>query len=415
MRLLIICQNYWPEPFNVDDICEGLVSAGHSVTVLTGLPNYPDGVVPEKYRHGGNREQRRNGVRVLRVPIVARGADLRSLNKLRRVANYLSFALSGSLKAMRLDEEYDAVLVLQFSPILMSIPGLVVGRTQNVPVLLYIFDLWPEDMMTGGIVRGSLPYRAMKAISKAIYGKADKIAVTSPDFEKYLHEDLGLLGVRTIWLPQYAESQFEELSEASSADCRPGPLQFVFAGNVGVSQSVDVIVRAASLLVGRIDALVHIVGSGSQLNDCKALAERLKVGNVVFHGRRPLDEMREFYQRADAMLLTLAESDGGSKVPLYTIPRKLQSYLASGKPIIVSAPGAASRIVRDADCGLCCTPGSPEELAGAMIRFASLQPSEKQKMGRNARTHYAERFSRAQFFKQLNKELRVLKGTEHVA
>lgn len=415
MRLLVVCQNYWPEPFNVDEICEELVSLGHSVTVLTGLPNYPDGVVPEEYRHGRNRDQLRNGVRVLRVPIVARGADLRSLNKLRRVANYFSFALSGSLKAMRLSEAYDAVLVLQFSPILMSIPGLLVGRMRKTPVLLYVFDLWPEDMMTGGIGRGSLAYRMMRAVSRAVYGKADEIAVTSPDFGKYLREDLGLTEARTVWLPQFAERQFEELVEKDYSEGGSEPLQFVFAGNVGANQSVDTVVRAAALLREKVDALVHIVGSGSQFDGCMALAKSLGAENVVFHGRRPLDEMREFYLRADAMLLTLAKPKDGSKVPLYTIPRKLQSYLAAGKPVIVSAPGIASRLVRDAECGLCCAPGSYEGLADAMARFASLEPSERRAMGRNARSFYSEHFSKAQFLERIERELRVLKGRTHVS
>lgn len=398
-NVLVVCQHYKPEPFNVSETCEELVRQGYKVTVLTALPNYPEGFVREDYRHGAHRDEMVCGVRVVRVPIIARGADLKGFNKLKRIANYVSFPLSAWLTRASLDERYDCVICVQFSPILMALPALRIARKQCVPCLLWSFDLWPEDMLTGGLSRNGMPYRIMRRVSRRIYTKADMVAVTSPGFSKYFDDQLGLPDLKTVWLPQFAEQIFENVADVTVNNGEK--VVFTFAGNVGGNQSVGTIVRAAALLN---DEHIHvrIVGSGSRLEACKKLAKELGASNVEFTGRMPIEAMPGIYASSDAMLLTLSKPvKGGSLVPVYTIPRKFQSYLAAGKPVLCAVDGTVGEIVADVGCGIRCDADNPDALATAMRRFAELDRGERAAMAERAKRLYAERFSRQKFFSRL--------------
>lgn len=397
--ILVVCQHYKPEPFNVSETCEGLVRRGYDVTVLTALPNCPEGVVPEEYRHGKHRDDFVDGVRVVRVPIVARGSDLKGFNKLRRIANYFSFPFSAWVTQAAMDRNYDCVLCVQFSPVLMALPALRIARKMRAPCLIWSFDLWPEDMLTGGMRRNGLPYKIMHRVSRGIYGRADMLAVTSPGFTTYFKEQLRLPDLKTAWLPQFAEEAFENVEDA--APDVAGETVFTFAGNVGGNQGVETIIRAAAL-AANFPVHVRIVGSGSHLDACKALATELGAENVEFTGRMPIDAMPDVYASSDAMLLTLSKpANGGSLVPVYTIPRKFQSYLAAGRPVLCAVDGTVGEIIAESGCGVASPAEDPRALADAMCQFTRLDAGERAAMAERARRLYAERFSRKRFFARL--------------
>ncbi|MBC2889924.1 glycosyltransferase family 4 protein [Gordonibacter massiliensis (ex Traore et al. 2017)] len=406
MRLLVVSQHYWPEPFNVTDVCETLVARGHEVTVLTGLPNYPEGRVPEGYRGGRNRRQSRNGVEIVRSSLVERRSGAA-----RRVANYLSFARRASRLAKRLPVGFDAVLVNQTSPVLMALPAYAYRRAHGAKVLLYCVDIWPECLLAGGFSKGSLAYRAMLGVSRRIYAAADAVCVTSPGFRDYFEDVLGLDSSGMAVLPQYAEDIFSPDAAAAVDDGAPklkeGRCNLVFAGNVGAAQSVETIVRAAARLKDDGRIAFHVFGDGTSLAGCEEEARRLGAGNVAFHGRLPLEAMPGVYAQADGMLLTFAR-DPENITLRCTIPRKLQSYAAAGKPIIAAADGIAARIVEESGCGLRCAAGDDEALAGLCAEFAGMPG--KDEMGRRARSLYEERYTKDRFMDTLEKELEKLRA-----
>ncbi len=283
----------------------------------------------------------------------------------------------------------------------MALPSIYIARKQQIPCLIWSFDLWPEDMLTGGMRRGGIPYRVMRTVSRRIYGAADMVAVTSPGFPRYFEKELGLSGLRTAWLPQFAEGMFESDASADAGRDVGGETVLTFAGNVGGNQSVETIVEAAALLAGK-GVRVRIVGSGSRLEACERLARELGADNVEFLGRLPLEAMPELYASSDAMLLTLAKPDGDSLVPVYTIPRKFQSYIASGKPIVCAADGAVAEIVSQERCGIACRAEDPEALAEAMLAFSRSGPRRRAEMGESAERLYRRRFSRERFFEDLD-------------
>lgn len=401
MRILVVSQHYWPEPFNVVDICESLVKRGHEITVLTGLPNYPEGCVPEEYRSGRNRHQSRNGVEIVRSSLVARGSGA-----VRRVANYFSFAHRASRMAKTLPAGFDAVLVYQTSPVLMALPAYAYRRARGAKVLLYCVDIWPECLLAGGFSKDSAAYRAMLAVSRRIYAAADAVCVTSPGFRDYFEDVLGLDASGAAALPQYAEDIFlSDRGEGVGSEAprlEEGKCNLVFAGNVGAAQSVETIVRAAARLKNDGRLAFHVFGDGSSLAACEEEARRLGAGNVSFHGRLPLDAMPGVYAQAEGMLLTFAK-DPENLTLRYTIPRKLQSYAAAGKPIIAAADGIAADIVERAGCGLRCGAEDDEALARLCAEFAD--SPDKEEMGCRARSLYEERYTKERFMRTLEKEL----------
>ncbi len=395
MKILVVCQYYKPEPFRISDICEELAHRGHEVTVLTGVPNYPMGHIYDGYKHGEKRHEILNCVDVRRCFTIGRrhGAIWRFLN-------YYSFAMSSKHAVNILDNDYDVVFVNQLSPVMMAEAGIKYAKKHGVPLVMYCLDLWPESLCTGGIKKGSFIYDIFHKVSGRLYRACDRILMTSQGFEKYLSEEFGIEKDKLFYLPQYAEGIFDnEVAEKTEID---GNINLLFAGNVGAAQRVDLIVRAAAIIEKKgIPVRWQIVGDGSELKACKELTNELGLKSVTFHGRHPVEEMPTFYAKADAMLLTLDDDE----IISYTLPGKIQSYMAAGKPVIASANGETPRIIKDADCGICANAGSAEALVEAAEKFASLTKGEMLEMGRKSYDYYNKNFKREIFMNKLETEL----------
>ncbi len=367
----------------------------HEVTVLTGVPNYPMGYIYDGYRKGEKRRETLDGVDVRRCFTIGRrhGAIWRFLN-------YYSFVISSKHAVNSLDNDYDIVLVNQLSPVMMAEAGVKYAKTHKVPLVMYCLDLWPESLCTGGIKKGSFIYNLFHKVSGRLYRACDRILMTSQGFEKYLSGEFGIEKSKLSYLPQYAEGIFDSLPDSGSgADSN---INLLFAGNVGAAQRVDLIVRAAAITEKKgLSSCWHIVGDGSELEACKELAGELGLKSVVFHGRHPVEEMPKFYSMADAMLLTLDDDE----IISYTLPGKIQSYMAAGKPVIASANGETPRIINDAECGICATAGSAEALAEAAEQFASLTAEKRLDMGKKSHDYYNKNFKREIFMDKLETEL----------
>ena len=391
MKILCVCQYYAPEPFRIPDICRGLTERGHSVTVVTGTPNYPEGEIYPGYGKGRHQDEIIDGVRVHRCPLIPRkkGAFYRFLN-------YYSFVFSAGRYLKGLKEEFDVVFINQLSPVMMAQPALQWAKRNRKKSVLYCLDLWPASLLAGGIRESSPIHRVFLGISRRIYRKADTIAVSSHGFLSYFQDVLGIDASQIRYLPQYAEALFDDLSRT------PGKKEgadFVFAGNVGTMQSVETIVEAARLLQENPDIRIHVVGSGIALDHCRQLAQGLS--NITFYGRHPLEEMPGFYAMADAMLVTMA------KDPVMDInfPGKVQSYMAAGKAILGAVDGETARMIHEADCGICVPAGDANALAKAM-ETAAADLSAWEQYGVNAKKYYLENFRREGFLDSLEQLLR---------
>lgn len=401
MKILVVCQHYWPEPYYLSDVCEELVRRGHEVHVVTDVPNYPMGEIYPDYRRGQNREQERNGVKITRTFTIGRrhGAIFRLLN-------YYSYSLSSTLYVKRLPGDYDVVFTNQSSPIMMTRAASAYSRKWHKKCVMYCMDLWPASLTAGGLRPSSPIYRFFGWVSRRLYRRADLILITSKLFRDYLEQEHGIEAEKIEYLPQYASGIFDVLPMAAEKETT----DIVFAGNIGAAQSLDTLLRAAKLLENEADGgkplVWHIVGDGSELENLKRLATELKLGNVVFHGRKPAEEMPRYYAMADAMAVLLTADENISR----TLPGKVQTYMAAGKPIVAAANGETPRVLAEAACGYCAPAEDSEGFAEAVRAF--LRESRRDQLGRNARFFYEENFEKSIFMDKLEKELVNYAGSD---
>ena len=391
MKILVVCQYYYPEPFRITDICEELVKRGHRITVLTGLPNYPEGIILKEYKKKEHRDEIRNGVRVIRCNEHGRGKGPVNL-----LWNYYSFAISGKRMVKKLDKDFDLVLINQLSPILMALPGIKYAKKYGKRTILYCYDLWPASLTAGGIKRGSFLYKHFDKISKRIYNQVDHICVTSRSFIESLEIEHKVDKNKISYLPQYCEDLFGNVKDEPHEG-----FNFVFAGNIGKMQSVETIIKAANIIKEKKDIRIHIVGDGRDFENCQKLAASLQTDNIIFHGRKPVEEMPSFYSLADAMIVTLAKDNLVSK----TLPGKVQSYMAAGKPIIAAIDGETNSIVNDSKCGYACDSEDYKEWAKSMVRFT--KEINVDKMKKNSIQFFENNFSKKIFFNRLESLLSI--------
>lgn len=392
MKILVISQHYWPESFPSTDLCEGLAARGHQVTVITDVPNYPMGYIFPEYKKGKNRRQERNGVTILRSFTVGRRSGT-----LFRLLNYYSFSLSSTRLARKLKEEFDVVLAIQSSPIMMVKAGLAYAKKHKKKCLFYTMDLWPASLAAGGVGEGSPIYKYFGSVSKKLYRRADRILITSTMFRPYLQQQFGISDDVIGYLPQYAAAQFDQMPAAPEKDT----VDLMFAGNVGAAQSLHTVLEAAEQLKDISNLRWHIVGDGSELDNLKATAAEKSLTNVIFHGRKPPEQMPEYYAMADAMLVTLTQDPFIGM----TLPAKVQSYMAAGKPILAAANGEIPQVLAKAGCGFCAPAEDSTALAAAVEQF--LACPDKTALGQKAKAYYEANFTRNRFMETLETQLTI--------
>lgn len=385
MKILVVCQYYYPEPFRISDICEELLQRGHSVTVVTGVPNYPEGEVYKGYEKGNRRKEIINGVKVYRCYTIPR-----KTGAVYRLLNYNSFSYSSSRFIDEFPGDFDVVFINQLSPIMMAKAGIKYAKKHKKPCVLYCLDLWPKSLAVGGINENSLIYKYYHRVSARIYHAVDEILITSRSFLDYFVKEFGIDKNMITYLPQYAEEIFSGIPYKEPRDI----CDLVFAGVIGTAQSVITIVKAAEILKDD-PVRFHVFGSGVELENLRKYADDHKLDNIIFYGRKPLEEMPEYYSMADAMLLTLQ----ADPVLSMTLPGKLQSYMSSGKPVIAAIDGEAQKVIEEAKCGYCSSAEDAEALAENICRFVI--DKDRQRLTQNAITYYKQHFDKESFFDSL--------------
>ena len=393
MKILVVSQIYWPEPFPTTDMCEGLRQLGHQVDVITDVPNYPMGYIYPEYKGGKRRREERNGVNIIRTFTIGRRN-----NTLFRILNYYSFAISSTVYSWFLKKDYDVVLAMQASPIMMVNAALSYAKRTKKKCLFYTMDLWPASLSAGGISESSPIYKLFGRVSNHLYRKADRILITSTMFRQYLKDNFGIADDTIGYLPQYAFTGFDRMPPGPQKDT----VDLMFAGNVGAAQSLTTILEAAEILKEIPNLRWHIVGDGSELSHLQKIVKEKGLSSVIFHGRKPPEQMPEYYAMADAMLVTLTADPFVG----LTLPNKVQSYMAAGKPILAAANGEIPTVLSEAQCGFCAEAENGAALAENVRKF--LNTPDRHRLGQNARAYYETHFTRQKFMNTLEQELKAL-------
>lgn len=395
MKILFICQYFYPEVFRGNDIAFHWAEEGHDVHVVCGVPNYPDGVFHKGYGWFKRRHEIVNGVRVTRLPIIPRGN-----NKMMLMLNYFSylFVAWGYILFHAMFHKYDRVFVQQLSPVMMSAPGVLYKKLRHVPLYTWVLDLWPESLTAAGGIKNKCILAFFKHYVKSQYKYSDKILTSSSSFEKSILE-YGDYKDKIVYYPQWSDGNIGEIVKPENAPVIPDGFKLMFAGAVGEAHGFECTMQAAKLTKEHKEIKWIIVGDGRKLDWVKSYVKESGLEETVYTlGRFPSETMPWFFAQADVMLVTLSDD------PLFALyaPAKISSYMAAAKPIISVLNGEGAEVINDADCGWSLPAGDAEGFANLAIELSQKDKAELQIKGENAAKYYNEHFVKEKCLNKLD-------------
>jgi glycosyltransferase involved in cell wall biosynthesis len=397
-HILVIAQYFYPEQFRINDICTEWVNRGYKVTVITGIPNYPQGKYYDGYGLLKKRKEIYNGIEIIRIPIIPRGS-----NSIMLALNYLSFVISGYFWKIFSKIKADYVFIFEVSPMTQALPGVWFAKKRNIPCYLYVQDLWPENVE---IITGISNKYIIGSIGKMvdyIYARSTKIFTTSKSFVRAI-EERNVPREKIEYWPQYAEDFYKPLDKKELAEIpNDEAFNIIFAGNIGTAQGLEILPKTAALIKERQpDAKIrfNIVGDGRFKETLIDMVDANNVNEMFnFIPKQPSERIPEFTAACDAAFLSLTDN----LLFAMTIPAKLQSYMACGIPVIASAKGETSSVIRDSRAGLCSPPGNEQELARIIMELSSKPSEELNKLGNNARKYYDQYFNKNMLLDKIDK------------
>lgn len=398
LNILVVTQYFWPENMRINDLVRDFTEKGHNVTVLTGVPNYPEGKVYEAHKAAPEQFTEYHGARIVRVPMTPRGK-----NSIQLSLNYLSFFTSAStLGAYALrGRSFDAIFVYAVSPIMAAIPALVIGHLKKTPVFIWVLDLWPETLRAVGVLKKPVLLSLVGRMVSRIYNRADYLLLQSSGFfenvRRYCTRPID--PQRLIYFPSWAEDDFSASSShpVSILPRDDSVFTVVFAGNLGEAQDFPAVLDAAEQLRGKVAVRWAIVGDGRMSKWLGHQVSARGLDNVLLLGRHPLQAMPALFAHADALLVSLKTNDVFEK----TIPGKVQAYLASGRPLLGMINGEAARVINESGAGFTCVSGDAEGLASITRSMALTAPSQRKSMGERGREYYLQHFSKNNLLSRL--------------
>ena len=391
MKILVVCQFYYPENFVITRIAEKLVEYGHDVTVLTGKPNYGYGYILPGYQNIDSEVI--NGVKVERVNIKPRKFTRKSI-----IDNYLSFWKNSKKWVRKCKTKFDVVYSMSLSPVTILSAGNLYKKKFDVPHVVHCVDLWPESVLvTNAVKKNSLTYKILYAWSKKLYSKADKVLIGSPTFERYFRDVLKIKDVELEFVPQP--------SMVENSNLEPFPFDkkyfnILYCGNLGIIQHIPFIVEAMHQLKGS-NIRFNIIGMGpmSQYLDDKIKEYRLQ-DNLVNYGPMPASQAAAYFKGADALYVPLKNEGYVGK----TIPNKLVMSMAFAKPIIAMLEGDGKNILVQSD-GAVFSDQSYISLARAIKTTANLSKKELNRLGQNNLEYYKSHLTIDKVAHQIEAEL----------
>lgn len=388
-HILVIAQYFYPEQFRINDICIEWAKKGYKITVITGIPNYPEGKYYEGYNLFRKRKEIYKEIEIIRIPLIPRGKTSFML-----ILNYLSFVISGFFWSFFTSIQADYVYIFEVSPMTQALPGVWYARKKNIPCYLYVTDLWPENVE---IVAGVKNKRIINFIGNMvdyIYSKCERIFTSSESFIEAVAKR-GITRDKIEFWPQYAEDYYKPiLKEEVCISKIPSDDKFniIFAGNIGYAQGLDILPEVARILKDNaIKVRFNIIGDGRYK---KILISEVKRKDVLdlfnFVDKQSPKKIPEFMAVCDAALISLSKS----KVFSITLPAKTQSCLACGIPIIVSADGEVQNVIDRAKAGVCSDAGDVVGLANNIMELINLPFEDKKRMRKNAIKYSNENFNK---------------------
>ena len=390
MKILVFSEVFWPEDFIINDLAAEWVQMGHEVDVVSQYPSYPSSYTYDGYENRGYRDEEWQGVTIHRFPFVEGYRD----SKVKKVLNYGSFVSGGRRLVNKMEKEYDCTFVAQTGPLTVALPALHMRQKYGIPVNIWTCDIWPDAVWGYGVPQNAISRKALNHFIERVYSNCDRIFVSSKLFSQ-------TIGRYTDQNCIYAPNWLRPVKNVRSTLRLPlDKINFTFAGNVSRYQNLINVIKGFTK--ARIaDAQLNIVGDGSYLSEVKMAATSLNAHNVVFHGRRPYNEIYDILTQSDILVLPLMANSGIEK----TEPYKIQSYLCAGKPILGVLNGAGREIIESERLGICTSPVDVEDIASGFCRMTDVVKGDNSEISKRSQRLLQGRFNKIDIIKRITENL----------
>lgn len=388
------CQFFWPEisapSRRLLDLGREWSVLGHDVSVVTGMPNHPNGVVPPEYRGRLAVREKKDGLKILRSWVYASPNDA----GVRKLLGHLSFAASSLLlSGPRLKKP--SVIIASSPTFFAAFSAWLVARLKGAAFVFEVRDLWPEIFVELGVLKPGATVRALHALADFLYARADAVVVVTESFKSHIAAR-GVPEAKIIVIPNGADVDYfgENVRDAAASRRQglglEGYFVVAYIGAQGVSHGLKSILDVANICRDEADVRFLFVGGGSQAAELERYCAELNLPNVLMLPQQPSETVREFYALADACLVPLRD------VPLFEtfVPSKMFEIMAAGRPIIGSVSGEARRILEASGCALLTDPEAPDAIASALRTLRSEPRSKLDLLGRRGQQYVREHYSR---------------------
>lgn len=386
MHCLLLTNHFYPESFRCNDVAFELAKRGYKVTVLTAIPDYPQGKFHEGYSLFKRRKEVVNGVQVVRVPIIPRGNG----KTVRMVLNYVSGLFFFMIYAFwyALFHKFDCIFVHDTSPAFICLPAVLIKKIQKIPLDLWILDMWPQSLVAGGI-QSSFVYKRIDCMMDFVYRNSTIIHISSLGFRKLLRKR-GVPDNKIAYLPNWSDDAITK-GEEFMLPALPDGFIIMFAGNIGEAQNMENVLKVALLLKEHTDIHWVFLGDGRKKCWVETFVEEHDLGATVhLLGRFPIQAMSSFFKKADVMLVSLTDN----LVFNLTLPAKVQAYMSCAKPIMAMLNGEGQDIVEKSNCGWYVNADEPEKAAEMLLRVSRLSKDQLERVGKNGYEYYLKNFQK---------------------
>jgi colanic acid biosynthesis glycosyl transferase WcaI len=420
MKILYVSQYFPPEmgapAARAVELSRHWAAAGHEVTVLTGFPNHPTGVVPPEYRDKFRRlvaREQTDGINVVRTWLL----PFPNRKAYERMLNYSSFCASAATTGLFLSRP--DVVIATSPQLLVGLSGWWLARWKRVPFVFEVRDLWPESLAAVGMGDANSPlHRALAKVAGFLYGHSDLVAVVTPAFEDYLVEHWRVPREKIAVIENGVETElFTPQSSTGKADTTlrrelnaEGKFVVSYIGTMGMAHGLETIIAAASLLRDTNPEIVFLmVGEGAEKEHIIALARQRGLNNLRFVDQQAREKIPAYIRASDACLVLLKKTDLFKTV----IPTKMLEFMSCARPVILGVDGQARLILEESRGGLVIEPENSDALVNA-IRFLEANRERARELGENGREYVVRKFSRGQSAEKYIRVLeRLLKLPEH--
>ena len=395
-KILVVTQHFWPENFRINDIVEGFLQDGIAVDVLCGLPNYPKGEWFPGYSAAGPFEEEWHGARLYRCKEVPR----RSNTSVNIFLTYVSWPWYAAHALHRLPGGYDAVFCFNTSPVLMCWPAIRYAKKHHIPFTNYVLDIWPENLYSVLNVKNKALRAIAQGVSDALYKKADRLIAMSEPLQQRLCQRTGMPPQKIAVIPQYCEDFYAVPQPDAALQAQfGGRFNLVFTGTFTPAQSLETVITAVQDARSRGADMLHLllVGDGMSRAALEAKVKELHAEDAVtFYGSVPATDIPKFTALADALIVCLSDSpDLG-----LTVPAKVASYMAAGKPVLASMDGAGNAAVAAAG-GLSSPACDAAALADNLLALTRMDAAQRAAMGQSAKEYYLAHYRRSELLRKL--------------